>query len=329
MTPFEETLERFRATVSGPAAEVPLARAALLIAQAERPDIDLDAFERRLQDMAETLTQQLVRQPRATGRDAGREAGHGAGRRAVHPAVQTANQLLFRELGFRGNAEHYDDPRNLYLTEVLRERKGIPVTLAIVYAEVCQRAGLDVSIVGLPGHVVCRYTPPAGAPERGEETEEILLDVFNAGRVLTRDDCQGLVRSSLGSRVPFKEHYLADLTPRQVIQRLLHNLKAGALQRGDEERAARTIDLLLALFPWDLDEVRDRGMLRERLGESREALDDLEQYVRYRAGARDIQTVSETVRSLRRHVVATDVPADVAADVPADVEVDADGESLA
>ena len=301
MTPFEETLERFRATVAGPAAEVPLARAALLVAQAERPDTDLDAFERRLQDMAETLTQQLARQPR----DAGRGSGRDAGRRTV----QTANQLLFRELGFRGNAEHYDDPRNLYLTEVLRERKGIPVTLAIIYTEVCQRAGLDVAIVGLPGHIVCRYTPPAG----GAETDDILLDVFNAGRLLTRDDCQGLVRNSLGSRVPFKEHYLDNLSARQVIQRLLHNLKAGALQRGDEERAARTIDLLLALFPWDLDEIRDRGMLRERLGESREALDDLEQYVRYRAGARDIQTVSETVRSLRRHVGA-DVEVDVEAD---------------
>ena len=287
MTAFEDTLERFRVAVSGPASEVPLARAALLIAQAEEPDADVDAFERRLQDMAETLTQQLARQPQPP-----------IGRRAV----QAANQLLFRELEFRGNEQHYDDPRNLYLTHVLRERRGIPVTLAIVYAEVCQRAGLDVQIVGLPGHVVCRYTPP----DPVDEDDEILLDIYNGGRVLTREDCQGLVRNTLGSRVPFKEHYLANLAPRQVIQRVLHNLKAGALQRGDEERAARTIDLLLALYPWDLDEIRDRGMLRERLGESREALDDLEQYVRYRSGARDIQTVSETVRSLRRHVVEAD-----------------------
>ena len=89
-----------------------------------------------------------------------------------------------------------------------------------------------------------------------------------------------------------------------MIQRLLHNLKAGALQQGDEDRAARAIDFLLALYPWDLDEIRDRGMLRERLGELRSALTDLEQYVRYRPGARDIQTVAEAVRSLRRHAVS-------------------------
>ena len=285
MTPLEETLERFREAVAGPADEVPIARAALLIAQAEYPSIDVDGYERRLQDMAETLTQQLGRQPF---------------RPRARAMIQTVNQLLFRELGFRGNADHYEDPRNLYLSDVLSERLGVPVTLAIVYAEVCQRAGLDVQPVGLPGHVICRYSPN----DPTDEADELLIDVFNGGRILTRHNCQELVRGAFGARVPFKDYYLENLLPRQVIQRLLHNLKAGALQQGDEERAARAIDFLLALYPWDLDEIRDRGMLRERLGELRSALTDLEQYVRYRAGARDIQTVAETVRSLRRHAVA-------------------------
>ena len=279
MTGFEETLQRFRAAVTGPADEIPLARAALLIARSEYPDLDTDAGERRLQDMAETLEQQLARN------DA-RE----------HPrrVVQTITQLFFRELGFRGNTDHYDDPRNLYLNWVLAERRGIPVSLAIVFAEVCQRAGLDVQPIGLPGHVICRYQPAEGDP--------VYMDVFHGGRLLSEADCQLLVRNLFGARVPFKPHYLGALTPRQTLQRLLHNLKAGHLQRGDEERAARVIDLLLAIFPWDLDEIRDRGMLRERLGEVDSALSDLEQYVQYRAGARDIQTISETVRSLRRHV---------------------------
>lgn len=279
MTGFEETLHRFRAAVTGPADEVPLARAALLIARSEYPDLDTDAGERRLQDMAETLEQQLAR-------NEARE----------HPrrVVQTITQLFFRELGFRGNADHYDDPRNLYLNWVLAERRGIPVSLAIMFAEVCQRAGLDVQPIGLPGHVICRYQPAEGDP--------VYMDVFHGGRLLSEADCQLLVRNLFGARVPFKPHYLGALTPRQTLQRLLHNLKAGHLQRGDEERAARVIDLLLAIFPWDLDEIRDRGMLRERLGEVDSALSDLEQYVQYRAGARDIQTISETVRSLRRHV---------------------------
>ncbi len=282
MNDYERTLEVFRETVTSVADEVPMARAALLVAQTEYPEIDVDAYERRIQDVAETLGQQL-----------GREALRLTAKRTV----QTANQLLFRELGFRGNAEHYDDARNLYLNWVLDERRGIPVSLAIVYVEVCQRAGLDVRAVGLPGHVICRYTPP----DAELDADSLLVDVFNGGRLLTQRDCQVLVRNTFGARVPFKAHYLESLAPRQVVQRLLHNLKAGYLQRGDEERAARMIDLLLALYPWDLDEIRDRGMLRERLGDVRSALDDLEQYVRYRSEARDIQTVAETVRSLRRH----------------------------
>ena len=282
MTTFEETLALFREAVSGPAEEVPLARAALVIAQSEYPDLDIDAYERRLQDMADTLAHQLGRDPE---------------RQTPHFVVRGINRYLYRELGFLGNSELYDDPKNLYLNEVLSERLGIPVTLAILYAEVCQRVGLDVRPVGLPGHVICRYTP-AGVTD---EADAILIDVFNFGRLLTARDCQVLLRNIFGARVPFKEHYLASLSPRQVIQRLLHNLKAGYLQRGDEDRAARVIDLLITMFPWDLDEIRDRGMLRERLGEVDSALRDLEEYVRFRAGARDIQTVTEAVRSLRRH----------------------------
>ncbi len=288
-----ETLERFRDLTSGPPDDVPLALPALLIASAERPSVEIEGCERRLQDMAETLAQRLRRD-----RDW----------QTPQRVVQTVNQLLFTELGFRGNAAHYNSPRNLDLSEVLAERTGIPVTLAIVYVEVCQRAGLDVSAVGLPSHVICRYRASAGDGDSGASDGGILIDVFNGGALLSLEDCQRLVRGAFGGRVPFKPHYLAALTPRQLLQRLLHNLKAGYLQRGDEERAGRTMDFLLALFPWDLDEIRDRGMLRERMGDYPTALSDLEQYVQYRSGARDIQTVTETVRLLRRHTRSSGDP---------------------
>jgi regulator of sirC expression with transglutaminase-like and TPR domain len=282
VTTIDSIRDRLARITTGPSDEVPLARTALLIAQSEYPDVDIDEYERRLQSIAETLERELQ------------------GKRDAHSPLRVplaVNRLLFRELGFRGNDTAYDDPRNLYLNHVLDERTGIPVTMAIVYTEVCQRAGLNVRPVGLPGHVICRYQPDGSDDER----DGILLDVFNYGRVLTERDCRVLVRNIFGTDEPFRDHYLTTMTPRQVIQRLLHNLKVGYLRRGDEERAARIIDLTLTLFPWDLDEIRDRGMLRERLGEVSLALEDLERYVAFRPGARDIQTVSETVRSLRRH----------------------------
>ena len=278
MSTFESTLQRFREAVSGPPEETPLGRAALLIAQAEHTQLDIDAYERRLEELATTL-----RTRSAPGEE---------------PAarLRAANELLFSELRFRGDEEHYDDPANLFLNEVLDRRSGIPVTLAILYIEVCQRADLDVRGVGLPGHVVVRLEPPTG--------ERPYVDVFRGGQLLSADDCRRLVRERYGRRVEFRDHFLSAVTPRQLLQRLLQNLKANALRSGHEERAGRAIELLLAMHPWDLDELRDRGMLQERLGNYPAALADLEQYVHYRAGARDIQTVSEAVRSLRRHTSA-------------------------
>lgn len=273
MTTFSATLEQFRHSVAGPVNLVPLARPALLIARTEYAELDVDAYEERLHELGAHLEAR------------------------IHPAADLrsqlaeAHRLLFDEYGFRGNEDEYSDPRNLYLNEVIDRRSGIPVTLAIVYIEVCRAAGIDARAVGLPGHVVVRVESPEGP---------VLVDPFHRGRELTDEECRQLVRSVFGRRTPFREHFLEPVTSRQLIQRLLHNLKAGYLQQADEERAGRVIELLLAMFPWDLDEMRDRGMLRERIGDYKAALADLEQYIQYRAGARDIQTVNDAVRSLRR-----------------------------
>lgn len=271
--------EQFRTTLGEPGQEVALSRAALVIARGEQPGLDTDLYEAQLRDWGRRLEAR------------------------VHPAaeplaqIETANELLFGELGFRGNEEEYADPRNLLLDEVIERRTGIPITLAIIYVEVCRAAGLDMRGVGMPGHVIVRN---AARPD--EET--LFVDVFREGALLTVADCEGIVRSIYGSATPFKEHFLDPVTPRQLLQRLLHNLKANALRRGDEAQAERAIELLLALAPWDLDEMRDRGRLRERLGRYAAALTDLETYLEYRPGARDAATIADTVRSLRRHAGA-------------------------
>ena len=185
MTAFHATLDRFGEAVSGPEADVPLALPALLIAQAEHPGIDIDAYERRLDDMATALRERLDRRDDAVAQ------------------AETANGWLFTELGFRGNELDYDDRRNLLLDEVLDRRTGIPVTLAIVYVEVCQRAGIDARGVGLPGHVVARVEGEGGAG--GDPS---FIDVFRGGHKLSADDCRALVREVYGRRTPFRESYL-------------------------------------------------------------------------------------------------------------------------
>ena len=273
MTTFQDTLDRFRATAAGSPEGVPLARLALLIAQVEYPDLDIAGYERRLLALSQSLEVRI--HPAAD----------------VHSQLAELHKLLYDECAFRGNELEYNDPRNLYLNDVIERQTGIPVTLAIIEVVVAQRAGIRALPVGLPGRVVVRVEGPDGP---------IVVDPFARGRELTEDECKQIVRDVYGRRNQWREHYLDPITPRQLIQRLLHNLKATYLQRGDEDRAGRMIELLLAMYPWDLDEIRDRGMLRERIGAYEDALHDLEHYVQYRIGARDIQTVTEAVRSLRR-----------------------------
>lgn len=277
--PLGRLAAQFRTALGEPGRDVALARAALVVAQGEQPGLDTDLFEAELRDWGRRLEAR------------------------VHPAaeplaqVEMANELLFGELGFRGNEHDYADPRNLLLDQVIERRTGIPITLAIVYVEVCRAAGLDMRGVGMPGHVIVRN---AARPD--EET--LFVDVFREGALLTVADCERIVRSIYGSATPFRDHFLDPVTPRQMLQRLLYNLKANALRRGDEEQAERAIELLLVLAPWDVDEMRDRGRLRERLGRYAEALTDLETYLEYRPGARDAATIADTVRSLRRHAGA-------------------------
>ncbi len=109
------------------------------------------------------------------------------------------------------------------------------------------------------------------------------------------------MRRIYGGRTSTPAHALTAITARQTLQRMLANLRSRALEEGDEERSGRALELQLALFPWDLDGVRDRGLLRDRMGRYGEAIPDLEDYVHYRPAARDTRAVAEALRTARAH----------------------------
>ena len=342
---FAATREAFAAAVQGPPNEVPLARCALLIAQAERPALDVDAYEQRIEAIAEEARRRL-------------SATEGE---AIPARAAPLHELLFDELGFHGDEEHYGSLPTLLLSEVLDSRRGMPITLALLYVEICRRAGLPADVIGLPGHVIARLgdppepgaTPPLDAdnpasqapasqapasqpsasqpsdspaappepptldgeggspPGRAERSRQpiessgtlalALVDVFAGGRLLSTDDCRALVRRIYGGRAALPPHTLAAITPRQTLQRMLANLRGRALEEGDEDRAGRATELLLAMFPWDLDGMRDRGLLHERLGRYAEAIPDLERYVRHRPTAPDARAVAEALHTARSH----------------------------
>jgi class I fructose-bisphosphate aldolase len=150
------------------------------------------------------------------------------------------NHYLFQELGFRGNSEQYYDARNSYLNEVIDRRTGIPITLSLVYIEVGRRAGLEVEGVGLPGHFVVRVQTPA----RG-----LLVDPFHGGTLLSEKDCQQRLDRIFGGKVKLEPKMLRPCGRKDMVERVLRNLKAIHLRDEDKLRALRVVDLLVALQP--------------------------------------------------------------------------------
>ena len=256
--------------LEGPGA---LAEAALLIAAEEYPALDVAAWLARLDALGARARERVP--PRGD-------------------ADQTAaalTRLLVEDYGLRGNDADYYDPRNSFLNEVLERRLGIPLTLSLVYMDVGARAGVAVRGVGLPGHFVVRL-------ERGETVR--LLDPFNGGRPLDEADCRRLVERLGGGRLRFEPAYLRAVSAREILIRMLANLKGVYTALGDWRRARGAVDRILLLAPEAVGELRDRGLLSARLGEPVAAIGDWEAYLRRVPDAKDAATVRRHLRALRQ-----------------------------
>ncbi|HTO08355.1 MAG TPA: tetratricopeptide repeat protein [Myxococcota bacterium] len=217
-------------------ARIDLAEAALWIAAEEYPELDVPACLARLDDLASAVASRVTRAPSAL------------------ECVERLNDFLYRECRFRGNREDYYDARNSFLNDVLERRTGIPITLAIVWVAVAGRLGVPARGVGFPGHFLVR----AGG------VEEILVDPF-AGTIVTRSDCEARLRAAAGADVPLDPSLLEPTPPRQVLARVLRNLKQIWLAREDWQRALDCTERILMLAPEAPLELRDRGLIFARL----------------------------------------------------------------
>ncbi len=260
---------RFAALLARPV--IPLAEAALAIAEEEYPGLSAPEYLRRLDALAAGVQARL------------------GGRADAASKLRAVRAVLFDEGGFRGNADQYYDPRNSFLNEVLDRRLGIPITLSILYIEVAARVGLRVDGVGFPGHFLVKHV----AGER-----EIFIDPSHGGEVLSGDDCAARYRASSPLR-ELDPRALDGVTPRQILGRMLHNLKKIYVETGDDVRALWVVDRLLMLSPSDAGERRDRGLVEARLGGSTAALADLEAYLASAPSAPDAEEVRDLVAQLR------------------------------
>ncbi|HVO25191.1 MAG TPA: SirB1 family protein [Candidatus Margulisiibacteriota bacterium] len=263
--------KRFAELASGPDHRIDLAEAALLIAQEEYPWLDVAAYLRRLDELAAAAGSEL--------------------RQGLAPAERIArlNHFLFVECGFTGNSDDYYDARNSFLNDVLDRRTGIPISLSLVYSEVAQRLDLPVYGVSFPGHFLVKYV--------GDE--EIIIDPF-FGTVISTDECAQRLRGIYGDEARFDRRLLRPATAREILVRMLSNLKQVYIQQSDFERALACVDRILLLAPDTPRELRDRGIIYQRLECFAAALQNFERYLRLAPDDATAQVIRDLLPELQR-----------------------------
>lgn len=213
-----------------------------------------------------------------------------------YEVIAALNDYLFHELGFRGNSWDYYNPTNSFLDRVLETRIGLPITLSVIYMEIGWRLGLPMSGVALPGHFITRYASP---------TTEIFIDPFNQGHVWSRHECERQVLSAYGSATPtMLQQIMEPPSKRDILIRMLRNLKNTYLTGEDFSRALAATERILLLDPNTPQDLRDRGLLRARLNQVYAALEDLERYAHLAPNALDIPELQQYAGVLAAQLAA-------------------------
>jgi regulator of sirC expression with transglutaminase-like and TPR domain len=263
--------QRFYQEIRQPEEQIDLARAALYLAQEEYPDLDPDEYLNALDMMAVEVEERLPLE------------------RYPLRIIHTINQYLFEDLEFRGNIANYYEPENGFLNQVIDRRVGIPITLSLIYLEIAKRIDFPMVGIGMPGHFLIR-------PTVGDM--QVFVDAFNQGEVMFTEDCQERLNQIYGRPVELRPEFLQAVDAQHFLARILMNLKAIYIQRGDLTRTLAVIERILMLFPEAPMEQRDRGLLYYQSGRWTEASQDLENYLAQMPTAEDASAVRELLRRI-------------------------------
>jgi len=206
--------------------------------------------------------------------------------------IAALNSVLFQEEHFHGNTADYYNPRNSFLNHVLDERAGIPISLALVYMEVARRVGFPLFGVGMPGHFLLKHYDVDG--------RAILIDAFARGSIVTEEDCRQKLDAIYSGQLTLQPEFLLPVTRRQMLTRMLNNLRSIYLSQRDFRRALQVVDLILVIYPRSPEDVKQRAVLRYNLNDYRGAVNDFEEYVKMSPDASDADEIRQTALSLRR-----------------------------
>ena len=246
-----------------------LAEKSLKLAQIlEYPDLDIDVYIKKINRIGKSLKESIsdVKNP-------------------VY-LISMLNEHLFMNLGFRRDDSDYYNPKNNFLNDVIDKKSGIPVTMSILYVEIAKFVGLNLRIVGFPGHIIVKYD------------EEIILDPFHDGRLLSIDDLQSILSANFGEELKFEPNYLDELSSEQILVRLARNLKNSYMRTSVFDKALRCTNMVLAIQPESPDAIRDKGILEETMLHHEIALKYLNLYLKTNPNAEDVDFVLELIKNI-------------------------------
>lgn len=258
---------------------IDLLRAALTFARIEEPRLDVEHYVHRVDALAKRVAAKIVAAKISDPDD-------------PVQIIAALNQILFHEEVFRGNTVDYYSPRNSFLQHVLDRQLGIPISLALVYMEVARRVEFPLFGVGMPGHFLLKHYDVDG--------RSTLIDVFERGSIVTEDDCRQKLNSIYAGQLSLQPEFLLPVTRRQMLTRMLNNLRSVYISQRDFRRAVQVVDLILVIYPRSPEDVKQRAVLRFNLDDYRGALSDFDEYVKMSPDASDAEEIRQTALSLRR-----------------------------
>ncbi|AFY54985.1 hypothetical protein Riv7116_2475 [Rivularia sp. PCC 7116] len=253
---------------------IDLGKAGLYIAQEEYSELDIEEYLNALDAMAMELEERLPSE------------------KYPLKIIQCINQYLYDDLKFTGNIQNYYDPRNSFLNDVIERRVGIPITLALLYIEIARRIDFPMIGIGMPGHFLIR-------PDISEIG--IFVDAFNHGEIMFPQDCQERLSQIYQQNLTLQPEFLAPVTKKQFLARMLTNLKYIYLNQQELEKALLCVERILLLFPSAALELRDRGLLSYQIGRFNQAAEDLQAYLLQVPDAQDASTIVRLLEKLGKN----------------------------
>jgi regulator of sirC expression with transglutaminase-like and TPR domain len=254
---------------------VPLEEIAFAVVREKYPDFDAAPYRRKIDEYARRADQRV------------------GGVVGAHSVIQGLSHYLFDEEGFRGNSGDYYNPANSFLNDVLDTRQGIPITLSILYVAIGRRIGLNMKGVSFPGHFLVRYESEDGV---------LFIDPYHKGKILTEEECRDRLKEMYGNDLPYHNAFLEPAGHREVLLRMLTNLKLIAFMQRDYPMALRLLNRILLFKPEGPFELKERGLVEYQLECFGPALKDLEAYLTKQPDDPDRGDLEKYLEDLRNKV---------------------------